>query len=210
MVSLKGIYTILALTFFFQSEKTLYAEDTSFSLFSNEVTQTKFLWHSAENFTDENMYYVYKISSERGLSELDSKVEKLLDKFSEKKSKKNILDEIESEVLQENDGHLVQRLNPDFSSALGVNIRLLDRINDSVHDLTILNDNTKIFKFLSITVFNCFNVPNDKERSAYSLLKINDERDASQVFHGWMLSAFPSISAIDHPRYDVWVASCVN
>ncbi len=35
-----------------------------------------------------------------------------------------------------------------------------------------------------------------------------DEQKPNWVFSGWMFSSNPSISAMDHPVYDVWVISC--
>ena len=40
-------------------------------------------------------------------------------------------------------------------------------------------------------------------------LTIIEETTQSQLFSGWMLASSPALSALDHPRYDVWVLSCV-
>ena len=32
--------------------------------------------------------------------------------------------------------------------------------------------------------------------------------EARQIFKGWMFASSPALSALDHPRYDVWVLSC--
>jgi hypothetical protein len=29
------------------------------------------------------------------------------------------------------------------------------------------------------------------------------------VFSGWMVASSPALSALDHPRYDVWVLNCI-
>ena len=43
---------------------------------------------------------------------------------------------------------------------------------------------------------------------AYAFLKIRDVRETSPRFSGWMFASSPALSALDHPRYDVWVVSC--
>lgn len=40
-------------------------------------------------------------------------------------------------------------------------------------------------------------------------LTITEETTGSELFNGWMLASSPALSALDHPRYDVWVLSCV-
>jgi hypothetical protein len=40
-------------------------------------------------------------------------------------------------------------------------------------------------------------------------LTIVEETTGLELFSGWMLASSPALSALDHPRYDVWVLSCV-
>ena len=40
-------------------------------------------------------------------------------------------------------------------------------------------------------------------------LTILEETTEAELFNGWMLASSPALSALDHPRYDVWVLSCV-
>ena len=37
-----------------------------------------------------------------------------------------------------------------------------------------------------------------------------DSRASEPVFVGWMIATSPALSAMDHPRYDVWVLNCVT
>ena len=37
---------------------------------------------------------------------------------------------------------------------------------------------------------------------------IRDVREDTPRFSGWMFASSPALSALDHPRYDVWVVSC--
>jgi hypothetical protein len=36
------------------------------------------------------------------------------------------------------------------------------------------------------------------------------EEDARWIFSGWMFASSPSVSAMEHPVYDVWVMDCKN
>ena len=61
---------------------------------------------------------------------------------------------------------------------------------------------------LEITAETC-RVPRDSPTAdAYAFLKIRDVRETSPRFSGWMFASSPALSALDHPRYDVWVVSC--
>ena len=43
---------------------------------------------------------------------------------------------------------------------------------------------------------------------AFALLGIYDTRNRDQLFEGWMVGSSPALSALEHPRYDVWVLRC--
>ena len=45
---------------------------------------------------------------------------------------------------------------------------------------------------------------------AYAFLQIRDVREPAPRFSGGMFASSPALSALDHPRYDVWVVSCSN
>lgn len=35
-----------------------------------------------------------------------------------------------------------------------------------------------------------------------------EESERREVFHGWLFASSPSISALDHPTYDIWAIDC--
>ena len=52
-------------------------------------------------------------------------------------------------------------------------------------------------------------VPRDDPKGdAEAFLSIRDLREPAPRFSGWMFASSPALSALDHPRYDVWVVSC--
>lgn len=92
----------------------------------------------------------------------------------------------------------------------GANLRGLDTLNGVTTDLTLRDGETLRFGFLEITLDAC-HVPRDApESDAYAFLRIRDVREIEPRFSGWMFKSSPALSALDHPRYDVWVLSCSN
>jgi hypothetical protein len=102
-----------------------------------------------------------------------------------------------------------QIVNPQETLAADqVVLRGLDTLNNTVRDLPLRAGETVTFGHLEITVDTC-RVPRDTpEDDAYAYLRIRDIREAEPRFRGWMLASSPALSALDHPRYDVWVLSC--
>lgn len=35
-----------------------------------------------------------------------------------------------------------------------------------------------------------------------------EESQRREVFHGWLFASSPSLSALDHPTYDIWALDC--
>lgn len=35
-----------------------------------------------------------------------------------------------------------------------------------------------------------------------------EEAERREVFHGWLFASSPSLSAVDHPTYDIWAIDC--
>ena len=87
-------------------------------------------------------------------------------------------------------------------------LRGLDTLNNTVDDFEIEVGQTLIFKRLEVTLAACRYREGGDGGDAYAYLKIRDRREAEPRFVGWMLSSSPALSALDHPRYDIWVIAC--
>lgn len=64
---------------------------------------------------------------------------------------------------------------------------------------------------LTITADYCYSTPPSETPETIAFLQIIDHRPdkpAQQVFSGWMWASSPSLNAMQHPLYDVWVMSC--
>ncbi|MSU89058.1 DUF2155 domain-containing protein [Rhodobacteraceae bacterium 2CG4] len=87
-------------------------------------------------------------------------------------------------------------------------LRGLDKLSNTVNDFEIRVGETLAFKRLVVTLAACRYPRGDITEEAYAFLKIRDRREEEDRFSGWMLASSPALSALDHPRYDVWVLSC--
>jgi hypothetical protein len=91
-----------------------------------------------------------------------------------------------------------------------VELRGLDTLNGTTSDITVKVGDTVRFGHLEISVGTCRVPRSDPAGDAYVFLSIRDIRESEPRFSGWMFASSPALSALDHPRYDVWVESCSN
>ncbi len=94
-----------------------------------------------------------------------------------------------------------------------VNVRVLDRVTARVEILSIKADETANYGSLNITARKCQtgNDPLEPDSMAYLEIDDTDARGTvSRIFAGWMFAHSPSLSAMEHPVYDVWVESCAS
>lgn len=87
-------------------------------------------------------------------------------------------------------------------------LRGLDTLTNTVNDFEIRVGETLAFKRLIVSLEACRYPEGDLGAEAYAFLRIRDRREETDRFAGWMLASSPALSALDHPRYDVWVISC--
>jgi len=87
-------------------------------------------------------------------------------------------------------------------------LRALDMLTGDLQDIEIKNGETKKFKRLFITLKQCRYPVDNPASDAFAYLIIRDQREVKPRFEGWMTAASPALSALDHPRYDVWVLRC--
>ena len=69
------------------------------------------------------------------------------------------------------------------------------------------------FGSLEIVARACNKRPPEEPPESAAFLEIVDVRPDSPaipLFTGWMFASSPSISAVEHPVYDVWVIDCKN
>ena len=90
----------------------------------------------------------------------------------------------------------------------GATLRGLDRIRGRTQDIDIAPGQTVIYERLEVTLAECRYPSGEENIEAFAYLTIRDLREDEAAFEGWMFASSPALSALDHPRYDVWVLSC--
>jgi hypothetical protein len=90
----------------------------------------------------------------------------------------------------------------------GVILRGLDRINGATVDFEITPGGSHVYERLEITLTECRYPDGEAQVEGFAYLQIRDIRQEELSFEGWMFASSPALSALDHPRYDVWVLSC--
>ena len=96
------------------------------------------------------------------------------------------------------------------ASASGAVLRILDKTNGTVSDLEIRNGETREVGAITITMGDCRYPTANPAGDAYALVSVRTLRDDSAVFEGWLIASAPALSAVDHPRYDVWALHCLG
>ncbi len=96
------------------------------------------------------------------------------------------------------------------SDAEGVVLRGLDKISGQVYDIEMKSGQSAEFDRLRITLNSCRFPVGNPSGYAFAALKVSDVTSGTTVFSGWMVASAPALSAMDHPRYDVWALRCIT
>ncbi len=91
-----------------------------------------------------------------------------------------------------------------------LHLRGLDTLNGTTSDIDLDVGGTTRYGYLEISADTCRIPREDPSGDAYAFLRIRDLREEAPRFSGWMFASSPAVSALDHPRYDVWLLSCSN
>ncbi|MFN6924078.1 MAG: DUF2155 domain-containing protein [Tabrizicola sp.] len=97
----------------------------------------------------------------------------------------------------------------EFASSEGASLRFLDKLTSETGDVTLSRGQAAKFGRLVVHLDDCRYPVDNPSSDSEAHLTIVEETTRSQLFSGWMLSSSPALSALDHPRYDVWVLSCI-
>ena len=89
-----------------------------------------------------------------------------------------------------------------------VQLRALDTITGLVKDIELTVGDTTVYERLRISVKSCRYPLVNIHSDAFAYLVIRDVRESYPSFEGWMIASSPALSALEHPRYDVWVLRC--
>lgn len=96
----------------------------------------------------------------------------------------------------------------DILEAKGGQLRVLDKMSGVVADYDLAVGASQNAGRLTVRLDDC-RYPSDlPSAEAYAHLTITDSDLADPAFKGWMVASSPALSALDNPRYDVWVLRC--
>lgn len=95
-----------------------------------------------------------------------------------------------------------------IADASGAKLRFLDRLSGAVEDLVLARGESSVVGRLNVRMDQCRYDQENPGAEAFVHLTITAEPDGARIFDGWMVASSPAISALDHPRYDVWVLRC--
>lgn len=94
----------------------------------------------------------------------------------------------------------------------------LDKITGRISEFAAPVDQPAQFGTLQITARTCHKRPAEETPETSAYLEITDlgfavpsataQSKGQQIFSGWMFASSPSLSALEHPVYDVWVIDC--
>lgn len=96
----------------------------------------------------------------------------------------------------------------EFAEAPGAKLRVLDKLTGAVADLVLSDGQSKVEGRLTVQLDSCRYPADNSTAEAYAHLTIMDNATSTAAFSGWMIASSPALSALDHPRYDVWVLRC--
>lgn len=88
-------------------------------------------------------------------------------------------------------------------------LRWIDRLTGESGDMELARGQSATNGRLTILMDECRYPADNPAGDAEAHLTISDTTRNEPVFQGWMIASSPALSALDHPRYDVWVLSCV-
>jgi hypothetical protein len=87
-------------------------------------------------------------------------------------------------------------------------VRVLNKLDSTLQSLTIHVGETAHVRSLSIKLAACAVRPPDLPADAAAHLTVTDSRPDAPGFDGWILQNEPAANMLEHPVYDIQLASC--
>jgi len=103
----------------------------------------------------------------------------------------------------------VPGLGQSFVDSDGATLRFLDKLTSETGNVDLGRGQAAQFGRLVVRLDDCRYPADNPASDASAHLTIMDTGSEVEVFNGWMVASSPALSALDHPRYDVWVLGCL-
>tara|TARA_B100000470_G_C19657134_1_gene331466 strand:+ start:171 stop:701 length:531 start_codon:yes stop_codon:yes gene_type:complete len=128
---------------------------------------------------------------------------------------KNELEEAEDKNININTNDATTNLDQSSKDKkIYINIKALDKITAKTSSIRVAVGEKKSLGSLEISALKC-SVSEKKDNPdtvAYIQVKDLSNKNNDQVFlfNGWTFASSPTLQAIDHPVYDLWITDCEN
>ena len=96
------------------------------------------------------------------------------------------------------------------TTAPGGILRVLDKSTGLITDVELMSGEARTIGLLTIRLTECRYPSDNPSGDAYQWLTITYRDAIEPAFRGWMIASEPAVSAMDHPRYDVWALRCIT
>lgn len=96
------------------------------------------------------------------------------------------------------------------SSAQGGVLRALDKVAGTARDIELVRGQTAQIGNLEVLLNECRFPAGNPAGDAYAELEITNTGTGQRAFSGWMIASSPALSALEDPRYDIWVIRCTT
>lgn len=96
------------------------------------------------------------------------------------------------------------------SSANGAVLRALDKISGDARDIEVTRGQTVRVGNLDVLMTDCRFPAGNPSGDAFAELEIKETDSSDMFFSGWMIASAPALSALEHPRYDIWIIRCTT
>lgn len=95
-------------------------------------------------------------------------------------------------------------------TAAGALLRGIDKVSGEVRDIELAAGEREALGRLTVELGECRYPVENPNGDAYAFLTVTAAGLNAPAFEGWMVASSPALSALDHPRYDVWVIRCMS
>jgi len=94
----------------------------------------------------------------------------------------------------------------------GAKMRQLDKMTGRIQTFELQAGAEAMVDRLKVRLDACRSPEDNAQHGTMAFVEVWDTKHDGQpaVFSGWMFAESPALSAMDHPRYDLWVISCTT
>lgn len=87
-------------------------------------------------------------------------------------------------------------------------MRGLDTITGATSNFTVVVGKDTKFGRLTVEVSSCRFLPENPSSNSYAYVTVTEHQAQVPLFSAWMVASAPALSAMEHPRYDIWLIRC--